>query len=124
MKAKRPVNLDLTTIRQPLAAISSILHRISGVIVFFGIAGLLCLLDVSLASEDDFNAVQAAALSPFVRFLLWGVLSALAYHCVAGVKHLLLDLGVGESKEGGPRGAQLVIGVSAVLIVLLGAWIW
>lgn len=124
MKTKRPVNLDLTTIRQPLAAISSILHRISGVIVFFGIAGLLCLLDVSLTSEQDFNAVQAAALSPVMRFLLWGVLSALAYHCVAGVKHLLLDLGVGESKEGGPRGAQLVFIVSAVLSVLLGVWIW
>jgi succinate dehydrogenase / fumarate reductase cytochrome b subunit len=124
VKAKRPVNLDLTTIRQPLAAISSILHRISGVIVFFGIAGLLCLLDVSLASEEDFNSVQAAALSPIMRFLLWGVASALAYHCVAGVKHLLLDLGLGESKEGGPRGAQLVLVASAVLIVLLGVWIW
>ncbi len=124
MKAKRPVNLDLTTIRQPLAAISSILHRISGVIVFFGIAGLLCLLDVSLTSEDEFNAVQAAALSPVMRFLLWGVLSALAYHCVAGVKHLFLDVGVGESREGGPRGAQLVFVVSAILIVLLGVWIW
>jgi succinate dehydrogenase / fumarate reductase cytochrome b subunit len=124
VKAKRPVNLDLLTIRQPLAAISSILHRISGVIVFFGIAGLLCLLDVSLTSEDEFNAVQAAALSPVMRILLWGVLSALAYHCVAGVKHLLLDLGLGESKEGGPRGAQLVFVVSAILIVLLGVWIW
>lgn len=124
MKARRPVNLDLFTIRQPLAAISSILHRISGLIVFVGIAGLLYLLDASLTSEADFAAVQAAALSPFARFLLWGVLSALVYHCVAGVKHLFLDFGVGESKEGGPRGAQLVFVVSAVLIVLLGVWIW
>jgi succinate dehydrogenase / fumarate reductase cytochrome b subunit len=124
VKTRRPVNLDLTTIRQPLAAISSILHRVSGVIVFLGIAGLLCLLDVSLASEQDFASVQAAALSPLLRFLLWGVLSALAYHCVAGVKHLFLDIGVGESREGGPRGAQLVFVVSAVLIVLLGVWIW
>jgi succinate dehydrogenase / fumarate reductase, cytochrome b subunit len=124
VKTRRPVNLDLTTIRQPLAAISSILHRVSGVIVFLGIAGLLWLLDVSLTSEADFNSVQAAALSPLMRFLLWGVLSALAYHCVAGVKHLFLDMGIGESREGGPRGAQLVFVVSAVLIVLLGVWIW
>jgi succinate dehydrogenase / fumarate reductase cytochrome b subunit len=124
VNTRRPVNLDLTTIRQPLAAISSILHRVSGVIVFAGIAGLLWLFDASLTSEASFNSVQAAALSPLMRFLLWGVLSALAYHCVAGVKHLLLDLGVGESREGGPRGAQLVFVVSAVLIVLLGAWIW
>lgn len=124
MKAKRPVNLDLTTIRLPLAAIASITHRVSGIIVFLGIAGLLCLLDVSLRSEEDFNAVQAAALSPLIRFLLWGVLSALAYHLVAGVKHLFLDFGIGESKEGGPRGAQITLALSAVLIVLLGMWIW
>jgi succinate dehydrogenase / fumarate reductase, cytochrome b subunit len=124
MKAKRPVNLDLTTIRQPVAAIASITHRVSGVIVFLGIAGLLCLLDVSLTSEEDFNSVQAAALSPFVRFLLWGVLAALAYHLVAGVKHLFLDFGIGESKEGGPRGAQITFVLSIVLIVLLGVWLW
>ncbi len=63
-------------------------------------------------------------LAPFARFLLWGVLSALVYHLVAGIKHLLLDLGIGESKEGGPRGAQITIVVSVVLIVLLGVWVW
>ncbi len=124
MKDKRPVNLDISTIRLPIAAFASITHRISGVIVFVGIAGLLCLLDVSLTSEADFASVRATALSPFVRFLLWGVLSALTYHLIAGVKHLLLDLGIGESKEGGPRGAQITIVVSVVLIALLGVWIW
>lgn len=124
MKDKRPVNLDISTIRLPIAAFASITHRISGVIVFIGIAGLLCLLDVSLTSEADFASVQAAMLAPFARFLLWGVLSALVYHLVAGIKHLLLDLGIGESKEGGPRGAQITIVVSVVLIVLLGVWVW
>jgi succinate dehydrogenase / fumarate reductase cytochrome b subunit len=124
VKDKRPVNLDISTIRLPIAAFASITHRISGVIVFLGIAGLLCLLDVSLTSEEDFNSVRTAALSPFVRFLLWGVLSALAYHLVAGVKHLLLDMGIGESKEGGPRGAQITLVVSILLIAALGVWIW
>ncbi len=124
MKDKRPVNLDISTIRLPIAAFASITHRISGVIVFLGIAGLLCLLDVSLTSEEDFNSVRTAALSPLVRLLLWGVLSALAYHLVAGVKHLLLDLGIGESKEGGPRGAQITLIVSILLIAALGVWIW
>lgn len=124
MQDKRPVNLDISTIRLPLAALTSITHRVSGVIVFLGIAGLLCLLEVSLQSEADFNALRAAGLSPLARFLLWGVLSALAYHMVAGVKHLLLDLGIGESKEAGPRGAQLTLAVSVILIALLGVWIW
>jgi succinate dehydrogenase / fumarate reductase cytochrome b subunit len=124
VKDKRPVNLDISTIRLPVAAFASILHRISGVIVFVGIAGLLCMLDVSLTSEDDFNSVRAAALSPFVKFLLWGVLSALTYHLVAGVKHLFLDVGIGESQKGGPLGAQITLIVSAVLIVVLGVWVW
>lgn len=122
MKARRPVNLDLRTIHQPLAAIASITHRISGVIVFVGIAGLLYLLDLSLSSEDGFNAL--AALGPFAKFLFWGVLSALAYHTVAGVRHLFMDIGLGESKEGGPRTAAATFIVSAVLIVLLGVWVW
>lgn len=124
MKDKRPVNLDISTIHLPLAALTSITHRVSGVIVFFGIAGLLCLLDLSLSSEEEFNTLRAAGLSPLVKFLLWGVLAALVYHMVAGVKHLLLDIGIGESKEAGPRGAQLTIVVSAILIVLLGVWVW
>lgn len=124
MKDKRPVNLDIGTIQLPLAAYTSITHRISGVIVFVGIAILLWLLDSSLASEEGFNALFGAGLSPLGKFLLWGVLSALAYHMVAGIKHLLMDFGVGESKEAGPRGARIVIAVSAVLIALLGVSIW
>lgn len=122
MKQKRPVNLDLLTIRQPLAAIASITHRISGLIVFFGIAGLLYLLDLSLTSAEGFDSLRA--LGPFAKFVLWGVLSALAYHTVAGVRHLFLDFGIGESKEGGPRTAAAAFAVSAVLSLLLGVWIW
>jgi succinate dehydrogenase / fumarate reductase, cytochrome b subunit len=122
VKAKRPVNLDLRTIRQPAAAIASITHRISGVIVFFGIAGLLYLLDRSLSSEEGFNSFLA--LGGLAKFLFWGVLAALTYHTVAGVRHLFLDLGIGESREAGPRTAAAVFVVSAVLIVLLGVWVW
>jgi len=124
VKSKRPVNLDIGTIDLPLAAWTSITHRVSGVIVFVGIALLLCLLSASLDSEEGFAGIKEGMSSPVARFIVWGVLSALAYHMVAGCKHLLLDLGIGESKEGGPKGAKLVIAVSAVLIVLLGVWLW
>jgi succinate dehydrogenase / fumarate reductase, cytochrome b subunit len=124
VKDKRPVNLDISTIKLPLAALASITHRISGVIVFVGIAILLYLFDQSLASPEGFAGVQALGANPLFKFVLWALLSALAYHMVAGVKHLVLDWGVGETKEGGPLGAQIVVGVSAVLIVLLGVWVW
>jgi len=123
-KSARPVNLDISTIRLPLAAITSITHRISGVILFVGIGILLWMLDNSLSSRDGFNNLHETLTSPLATFIVWGVLSALAYHIVAGIKHLLMDLGFGESKEAAPRGAMIVIVVSAVLILLLGVWLW
>lgn len=124
MKDKRPVNLDLFSIHLPLAAWTSIAHRASGVIVFVGIAILLWVFDLSMSSEEGFNRVRETMMSPLFKFIIWAILSALAYHLVAGVKHLLLDMGIGESKEAAPRGATLVIIVSLILIVLLGVWIW
>ncbi len=124
MKDKRPVNLDITTIHMPLAALTSITHRISGVIVFVGIAILLWLLDVSLSNEEAFNSISVSTLSGFAKFLVWGVLAALAFHMVAGVKHLLMDIGIGESHSAGPLGAKQTIIVSTVLVIVLGVWIW
>ena len=124
MKDKRPVNLNIGTIDWPLAAIASILHRISGVIVFVGIGVLLWLLDTSLSSQEGFAALRSAGASPLLKLLLWVALAALAYHLVAGVKHLLLDFGIGDSRAAGPVGAKLVIAISAILILLLGVWVW
>ncbi len=124
MTDKRPVNLDIGTIDLPLPALASITHRITGVILVAGAAVLLWLLDESLASEEGFNTVKTLADSFFVKLIVWGVLSALIYHSVAGIKHLIMDLGIGETLEGGQTGARLVLTVSAVLIIMAGAMIW
>jgi succinate dehydrogenase / fumarate reductase cytochrome b subunit len=87
VNSQRPVNLDLRTIKLPVTAYTSILHRISGVILFV-------------------------------------ILSALLYHLVAGVRHLIMDMGIGETLEGGKLGSKIVIAVSVVVIVLAGVWIW
>ncbi len=123
-KNDRPVNLDLSTIKLPLAAITSITHRISGVIMFVGIGILLWMLELSLSGEAGFNRLQELLTSPLLTFVVWGVLSALAYHLIAGVKHLLMDAGIGETKEGAPRGATSVIIVSVLIILALGVWLW
>lgn len=124
MKDKRPVNLDISTISLPLAAYTSITHRLSGVIVFAGIAVLLWLLDLSLSSENGFNQMKEIFTAPVMKFVIWAIFSALAYHMVAGVKHLLMDSGIGETKEAGPIGAVITILISLILIVSLGVWIW
>jgi succinate dehydrogenase / fumarate reductase cytochrome b subunit len=124
VNSQRPVNLDLRTIKLPVTAYTSILHRISGVILFLGIAVLLFALDKSLASEEGFEQVKACLASPLAKLVIWGLLSALLYHLVAGVRHLIMDLGIGETLEGGKLGSKIVLVVSALLIVLAGVWVW
>lgn len=121
---KRPVNLDLGTISMPITAYTSILHRISGVALFVGVGILMWLLDVSLSNEDGFNQVRAIFDSFVCKVIVWGVLIALIYHTAAGVKHLIMDVGIGETMEGGNRGSRIVIAVTVILSVLVGAAIW
>ena len=92
VKKQRPVNLDLATIRFPVTAIASILHRVSGVITFVAVGILLWLLGLSLSSEEGFQSASAIMSGFFVKFILWGILTALAYHAVGGIRHMLMDL--------------------------------
>ncbi|PAV26283.1 succinate dehydrogenase subunit C [Tamilnaduibacter salinus] len=124
MNSKRPVNLDLGKFHFPLPAITSILHRISGVIIFVGLAFLLYGLDLSLSGEDGFNQVSALLDSFLAKLIVWGILSALLYHLVAGIKHLIMDMGYGEELESGRLAAKATVVVSVILIVLAGVWIW
>ncbi|AJQ95366.1 succinate dehydrogenase/fumarate reductase, cytochrome b subunit [Gynuella sunshinyii YC6258] len=62
--------------------------------------------------------------SGIAKLILWVTVSAVLYHFVAGIKHLFMDMGIGESKESGPKMAIGVVAISAVLIVLAGVWIW
>lgn len=124
MKDNRPVNLDLLTIKQPLPAITSIFHRISGFLLFVFAALLICALDQSLSSKEDFLALKESLSGGFVKLIVWVVLSALIYHLVAGIKHLLMDFGIGETLKGGQVGAKLTLAISAALILLAGVAIW
>jgi succinate dehydrogenase / fumarate reductase cytochrome b subunit len=120
----RPVNLDLGSIRLPVTAKVSIMHRASGVFLVAGVAVLLYLLDLSLRDEAGFAQAVQLLTAPLARLVLWAVLAGLIYHCVAGVKHLLMDLGIGESLQGGILAARITLGVSAVLIAATGVWLW
>ena len=86
----RPVNLDLQTIHFPITAIASILHRVSGVITFVAIGILLWLLSISLSSPVGFMEASDIVDGFFVKFILWGILTALAYHIAGGIRHLSL----------------------------------
>jgi len=121
---KRPVNLDFGTIKLPITAYVSILHRVSGVVNLFALAIFLWLLDQSLASEQSFEAVSNILSYPIAQFLIWGSLVALAYHTVAGIRHLVMDLGIGEeSFNSGRISAWIAVVIAVVLITVLTGWV-
>ena len=124
LSSERPVNLDLTTFRFPITAIASILHRVAGVILFFGSFILMALLGMSLENEAGFADTLALLENGFVSFIVWGVLAALAYHFVAGVKHLFMDMGYGETLESGRLFAKVSIAVASLLIASAAVWVW
>ena len=124
MDNKRPVYLDLNPVNMPLTAITSFLHRTSGIVLFVGSAILLCLLSCSLDSQQGFDDTMVLLQGTLAKLVLWGVVSALIYHLVAGIRHLLMDMGIGEDLETALLGSKLILAVSAVLIVLAGVWIW
>ncbi|MCJ8299923.1 MAG: succinate dehydrogenase, cytochrome b556 subunit [Pseudomonadales bacterium] len=125
MNKKRPVNLDFSTIHMPLPAITSILHRISGIALFFGAVFMMYALGLSLESEAGFQeTITMFEESIFAKLIAWGLLSALAYHSVVGVKHLFMDAGHFEELESGMLAAKAALVISGVLIVLAGVWVW
>jgi succinate dehydrogenase / fumarate reductase cytochrome b subunit len=121
---QRPKNLNLLTIRFPLPAIVSILHRISGVILFLLIPLMLWMLNLSLSSSQDFDHLHLFLSSPLVKVFIWGFLSAFIYHFFAGIRHLLMDVHVGDELKGGRLSAKLTMVVSVVFIILAGIWLW
>lgn len=124
---KRPINVgitDLLLFRWPIAALASISHRVAGVALFVGIALVLYALQMSLSSEESFNNLKAVMTSSLIGMIITiGLLAALVFHFVAGIKHLLMDLGVGESLEGGAFAAKVVFLFSAALILLAALWV-
>jgi succinate dehydrogenase / fumarate reductase cytochrome b subunit len=124
VNSKRPVNLDLGKFHFPLPAITSILHRVSGIIIFVGVAFMLYGLDLSLSGEEGYGHVSELLSGFFAKLIIWGILSALLYHLVAGTKHLLMDMGIGEELASGLLAAKAALAIAIILIVLAGVWIW
>lgn len=124
MKQKRPINLNILTISFPIPAIVSILHRISGVILFLLIPFMLWVLSLSLASAQDFDDLHQFLTTPVMKFIIWCVLAPFIYHMVAGIRHLFMDMGFGEEIKSGRLIAKVTLIISIILIVLVGIWLW
>lgn len=121
---KQPVNLNLMTLRFPVTAIVSILHRVSGVLLFLSIPVFLYLLDESLISSEAFAGVYQLLSHWLAKFFIWSLLLAFLYHFLAGVRHLIMDMGIGEDLAAAKQSSWVVFGLMLVLGVLLGVWLW
>ena len=119
-KDNRPVNLNLLTISLPIIGLSSILHRISGVAVFFSFPLIVWVFSVSLKSENSFlmlsNLLQNSIAFKAIIFL---ILVGFSYHLLAGIRKLISDaFGVGETLESGRVLSWLVFGATFLMAVL------
>ncbi|ABB74166.1 succinate dehydrogenase subunit C [Nitrosospira multiformis ATCC 25196] len=125
MPKKRPKYLDLLKIRQPLPAVISILHRISGALLFFpGIPLVLCGLDMALGSSEDYARLQSFLNNPMAKFGLILALWFFLHHFCAGIRYLALDLHYGVKLEQARLSSKVVVGAGIVLTLLTGAVIW
>ena len=121
---KRPVNLNIFTIRMPIPAIASILHRISGIVLFLAIPYLLWILAQSLSSESNFLALHDDLSAPLPKLILFMIAAPFIYHFIAGIRHLLMDINIGVELKSGRMTAIITILLALVLTIMAGFYIW
>jgi len=124
LKKKRPVYIDLVHIRLPLPGFVSILHRISGILLFLLAFWLLSLLDRSLGSPEGYAQAREMIAQPFAKLVLLGAGWAFLHHFCAGIRYLLIDMHVGVDLPTARATSWAVLGVSLFLTLLLGGWLW
>lgn len=116
---RRPVFLNLLQIRFPVTAITSILHRASGLFLFLLIPFFILALEMSLRSADDFNTLLAAFDGWTMYLTLFVVLWSGLHHLLAGIRYLLLDIDVGISRSSARMSAWLVNLLAFLLSIIL-----
>lgn len=124
MNKIRPKHLDLRLIRLPLPGFVSILHRISGALLFLALPFLLWMLQCSLRSIETWTELADNLQRPVSKLFLLAVLWALLHHFCAGLRYLAIDLHLVRTLPQARSSSWAVMAVSLVLTVILGARLW
>lgn len=118
----------ITGYRYPLAAIVSILHRGSGMLMFFLLPFIVYLFDVSLTSEISYMIFTSVFIVGigflpgwFFKLVALALIWSYLHHFIAGLRHLYMDATHSVSKEFGRQSSVFTIGVSVILTIALGA---
>lgn len=121
-KSRRFTNIHVLQIiryRLPAAGVISILHRVSGALMFLLLPFILYLFDKSITSELSFAYLEGYASHPLVKLAILGVAWAYLHHFCAGIRHLIMDMHIGLTKEGAAKSAKMVFAVSLPLTALV-----
>ena len=122
---QRPVYLNLVRIRLPLPGIVSILHRLSGIVLFLiGLPLLLLAVQRSLQSPQAFAGFVAALSTPLAKIVLLGLIWAYLHHFCAGIRFLLLDLQRGIELRAARQSSVAVLVVSLLLSLIAAVRLW
>ncbi|MDD2915045.1 MAG: succinate dehydrogenase, cytochrome b556 subunit [Gallionella sp.] len=124
MHNKRPKHLALHHIKLPLPGLVSILHRISGLLLFFALPLLLLMLQYSLRSIETYTQLMSALAHPLPKLLMLGLLWAFLHHFCAGLRYLAIDLRYISNLAQARHSSQMVIVASLVLTAILGVELW
>lgn len=119
---------DLPSYRLPVAGIVSILHRVSGALMFVLMPFIIWMFDTSISSELSFARFTSAfgvgvGFVPgwFFKLVALAILWAFLHHLIAGMRHLWMDMRHAVSKEFGKSSAVFTLVLSIGLTVVLGA---
>ena len=112
--------IDLMNYRLPMAGKVSILHRVSGALLFLCLPLLIALFSMRFVSESGFNAMSTVVGHPIVKLILLVLIWGYLHHFCAGIRYLVLDLHIGMDKESAAKSASLVLGVSLALTLVFG----
>jgi succinate dehydrogenase / fumarate reductase cytochrome b subunit len=115
---------DLLQYRLPVPGVVSILHRASGLLLFFLLPFLLWLFDLSLSSDRSFDHLVVFCEGTLARLVLLALAWSLLHHLCAGVRFLLLDLHMGTEKAAARRSAWIVFAVSVPLAALFALFLF
>jgi succinate dehydrogenase / fumarate reductase cytochrome b subunit len=110
---------DLPRYRLPLPGLISILHRISGFLMFLLLPFILFMLEKSLTSEISFEYFKGFTSNWFVKLIILALVWAYLHHFCAGVRHLFMDLHIGLDKDSARKSAGGVLVVSLPLAALV-----
>ncbi len=119
MQTTRPVFLDLWRIKLPIAGVVSILHRISGVLMVLTIPLAAILFHQALSGPEGFAAAAGILDFWLVKLILLVLAWSLLHHLFAGIRFLLLDLGLGLDRSAARRSAMIAL-VAAMVVLVIG----